>query len=79
MKVSSITPANILWRPHILEYTNDFAQWVGESLEERALSEHLSTVDPFELRDMSSLRRALTGIIDRYLELFPEHQRCPAR
>jgi hypothetical protein len=57
---------------HILEYANDFAQWVGESLEERALSEHLSTVDPFDLKDIGSLRRELTGIIDRYLELFPE-------
>ena len=25
---------------HILEYTNDFAHWAGESLEERALAEH---------------------------------------
>lgn len=57
---------------HILEYANDFAQWVGESLEERALSEHLSTIDPFELKDMVSLRRELTGVIDRYLERFPE-------
>lgn len=57
---------------HILEYSNDFAQWVGESLEERALSEHLSMIDPFELNDMGSLRKELTGIIDWYLEHFPE-------
>lgn len=30
----------------VFEYTNDFAQWAGESLEERALSEHLSNTDP---------------------------------
>ena len=58
-------------RDHILEYANDFAQWIGESLEERVLSEHLSTIDPFELKDMISLRSELTGVIDRYLEHFP--------
>ncbi|MBI5408155.1 MAG: hypothetical protein HZA14_02165 [Nitrospirae bacterium] len=30
---------------HILEYTNDFAHWTGESLEERALAERLSESD----------------------------------
>jgi len=29
-------------KEHVLEYTNDFAHWAGESLEERALAEHLS-------------------------------------
>lgn len=57
---------------HILEYANDFAQWVGESLEERALSEHLSTVDPFDLKSMDSVRRELIGIINGYLDSFPE-------
>ena len=33
----------------IFEYTNDFAHWAGESLEERALSEHLSNIDPLIL------------------------------
>jgi len=60
--------------PRVLEYTNDFARWIGESLEERALSEQLSTIDPFELRDIPSLRAALTGIIDRYLQHFSEHR-----
>ncbi len=31
----------------VQEYTNDFAHWAGESLEERALSEHLSNIDPY--------------------------------
>jgi len=56
---------------HILEYSNDFAQWVGESLEERGLSERLSTIDPFELKDAVSLRMELTRVIDKHLELFP--------
>ena len=56
---------------HILEYSNDFAQWVGESLEERVLSERLSTIDPFELKDANSLRMELTSVIDKHLERFP--------
>ena len=57
---------------HVLEYTNDFAQWVGESLEERALSEYLSNVDPFAVKGMAGVREELTARIDRYLEEFPE-------
>ncbi len=57
---------------HVLEYTNDFAHWIGESLEERALSERLSNVDPFAVRDMSRLRTELLFSIDDYLDQFPE-------
>ena len=34
-------------KEHILEYTNDFAHWAGESLEERAVAEELSNIDPY--------------------------------
>lgn len=57
---------------HILEYTNDFAHWAGESLEERALSEHLSNVDPYDFRTIEELRTELLRVIDDYLEGFPE-------
>lgn len=57
---------------HILEYTNDFAQWAGESLEERALSEELSNIDPYEFRDMGVLRERIISVIDGYLRRFPE-------
>lgn len=57
---------------HILEYTNDFAQWVGESLEERALSEWLSNIDPFSFRDIPALRQELLNNLDDYLKAFPE-------
>lgn len=57
---------------HVLEYTNDFSQWVGESLEERALSEQLSNMDPYEYADMELLRQELLRIIDVYRERFPE-------
>lgn len=57
---------------HILEYTNDFAQWAGQYLEERALAEELSNVDPYGFNDIDSLRRELIRVIDDYLKRFPE-------
>lgn len=57
---------------HILEYTNDFAQWAGENLEERALAERLSNIDPYDFRDVDELRKELLRTIDEYLEAFPE-------
>jgi len=59
-------------KAHILEYTNDFAQWGGESIEERALSERLSNIDPYAFKDIDGLRAELTNVIDDYLENFPE-------
>ena len=57
---------------HILEYTNDFAQWVGESLEEHTLSEHLSGVDPYDFNSISALREEIARVIYNYLAHFPE-------
>ncbi|MGW8273158.1 MAG: DUF5752 family protein [Thermodesulfovibrionales bacterium] len=44
---------------HMLQYTNDFAHWAGESLEERALAEQLSNIDPYSFTDVDELRAAL--------------------
>jgi hypothetical protein len=57
---------------HILEYTNDFAQWAGESLEEGALSELLSNIDPYSFPTVNELRGELLRVIDYYIENFPE-------
>lgn len=57
---------------HILEYTNDFAHWIGESLEERALGERLSGIDPYDFKKIDELRSELLRVIDEYLEKFPE-------
>ena len=57
---------------HILEYTNDFAQWAGESLEERALAEHFSNIDPYDFTDIEELRKELVRQVDEYLLQFPE-------
>ncbi len=56
----------------ILEYSNDFAQWAGDSLEESALSEYFSNIDPFLFNDIDGLRKALLKVIDDYLQRFPE-------
>ncbi len=57
---------------HILEYTNDFAHWAGESLEERALAEHLSNIDPYDFSNIEELRKELVNQVDDYLRQFPE-------
>jgi cell fate (sporulation/competence/biofilm development) regulator YlbF (YheA/YmcA/DUF963 family) len=57
---------------HILEYTSDFAQWAGESLEESALSERFSNIDPYEFKAINNLRNELIHVIDDFLEQFPE-------
>jgi len=57
---------------HILEYTNDFAHWAGESLEESALAERLSSIDPYDFKNISDLRNEIIKVTDDYLERFPE-------
>ena len=57
---------------HIFEYTNDFAHWAGKSLEESALAEHLSNIDPYSYKDIGQLRTELLKAVDGYLEEFPE-------
>jgi hypothetical protein len=57
---------------HILEYTNDFSHWVGESLEESVLAEQLSNIDPYDFADIEQLREALLRAVDDYLASFPE-------
>ena len=57
---------------HILEYTNDFAEWAGESLEERALSERLTSIDPYFLKSVHEVRTELLREIDDFLNNFPE-------
>jgi hypothetical protein len=56
---------------HMLEYTNDFAEWVGEHLGEKALAEHLSNIDPYDFKEIGALRNELLGLLDDYLDGFP--------
>lgn len=57
---------------HMLEYTNDFAEWAGVNLEERALAERLSCIDPYLLRSVAEVRKELIREIDSFLDEFPE-------
>jgi hypothetical protein len=57
---------------HVFEYTNDFAQWAGKSLEESILSEHLTNIDPYSFKSTDEVRKEVLRVIDRYLEKFPE-------
>lgn len=57
---------------HVREYTNDFAHWAGESLEERALSERLSNIDPYTYAGIDDLRKAILSVVDDHLEKFPK-------
>lgn len=62
---------------HALEYTNDFAQWAGESVGAKALCEHLSIIDPYEFKDIEDLREKLLEVIDGYLaERLPGPHPC---
>lgn len=57
---------------HILGYANDFAEWVGESLEEHTLAEHLSMIDLYDFNEIASLRSRIVTVIEEYLGNFPE-------
>lgn len=56
----------------VLEYTNDFAQWTGEILNESILAEQLSNIDPYAFKSISNLREEIVGVMDEYLENFPK-------
>ncbi|MFQ5991095.1 MAG: DUF5752 family protein [Nitrospiraceae bacterium] len=49
-------------------FPNDFATWAAVSVRDRLLSERLGLLDPFEFRDLESLRGELVGIIDDHLK-----------
>jgi hypothetical protein len=61
-----------LLKGHILQYTNDFSQWAGTGLEESALAEQLSNIDPYDFSNSETLRKELLRVVDGYLEGFPE-------
>jgi hypothetical protein len=56
----------------IQEHTNDFALWVSTGLEESALAEQLSIIDPYSFASMASLRKHFLKVIGRCMKEFPE-------
>jgi hypothetical protein len=57
---------------HILQYTNDFAHWAGEVLEESVLAEQLSNIDPYAYVSIDAIRSELIRVIDEYLKAYKE-------
>lgn len=53
------------------EYSNDFAVWAAQSLEERALAEKLASLDLYAYRQIEEVRQALNGTIKSYLSQNP--------
>ena len=49
------------------EYSNDFARWVGEDLEEATLAERLAAINVADFTDLGSLRAKLVEIIEDHL------------
>jgi hypothetical protein len=49
-------------------FTNDFAAWVGEALQEKALSEQLEAVDLLEHLTVRSLRNELVAHMEAHLQ-----------
>lgn len=51
-----------------LEYPNDFAYWIADTLHEPALAEKIADIDLRSFRDMGELRNAIIHEVQRYLE-----------
>ena len=49
-------------------FPNDFATWAAVSVRDRLLSERLGLIDPFEFRDLESLRSQIVSTIDDHLK-----------
>ncbi len=47
---------------------NDFANWVGEALQEDALAERLAAVDLLKFTTLRELREAIIKVIDQHME-----------
>src|SRR3990167_4601013 len=47
-------------------YTNDFAHWVGEELNENALAERMANINIKDFTEIKSLRARIAEIVDNY-------------
>lgn len=65
------------------QFTNDFALWVGEALQEDALSEKLAALDLLSFTSIRSVREAIIAVVEDHLNGLPARQSafprlCPA-
>lgn len=49
-------------------FQSDFATWAAVSVRDRVLSERLGLIDPFEFKDVESLRAQIVSTIDEHLK-----------
>jgi hypothetical protein len=61
-----------------VEFTNDFARWVSDDLEEKILAERLASINIREYTDLESLRERLVSIIVDHLIEAHEIRIAPA-
>lgn len=59
------------------QYSNDFARWVGEDLEEARLAERLASIDISDFTDLEQLRTKLIEIIEEHLMNAVEIRKAP--
>ena len=57
------------------EYNNDFAAWIYHRLNEKALAERLSVIDPTDYKDIESVRQEL---VDRIEDQLYENEFVPS-
>ncbi len=50
-----------------VEYTNDFALWAANSLQDIRLAEKLSVIDPFSYEDMEEIREVIAEVLEGYM------------
>ncbi|MBU0671486.1 MAG: hypothetical protein KJ732_00490 [Candidatus Margulisbacteria bacterium] len=60
------------------QYSNDFARWVAEDLEEGTLAEQLASINLRDYTDINSLRAKLVDLVENYLMNAVEIRRAPA-
>ena len=59
------------------KYSNDFARWVAEDVEERALAERLSSIYVRDFTTIEDVRNKLVEIIEEHLHVATEIRRAP--
>ncbi|MFH1542503.1 MAG: DUF5752 family protein [bacterium] len=59
------------------QYSNDFARWVGDDLEESRLAEKLAAIDVQEFTSLAQLRQRLVAIVEEHLENAIEIRKAP--
>jgi len=60
-------------------YSNDFARWIGEKLNENALAEQVANINIKDYTKIKSLREKIVEIIENHLKNDPDGGKLPAK